>query len=61
MMETAILPLIMHKPDSERIRELCSLIEAEHDPQKFLLLVEELNNLLSATNIPPKKEKGEGR
>ncbi|HSZ64374.1 MAG TPA: hypothetical protein VK828_21425 [Terriglobales bacterium] len=46
----------MDKLDSERIRELCSLIEAEHDPQKFLLLVEELNNLLSSKNAPHKTD-----
>jgi hypothetical protein len=56
MMATAILPLIMNKADSERIRELCSRIEAEHDPQKFLLLVEELNKLLSTKHAPPKKD-----
>jgi hypothetical protein len=56
MMETAILPVIMDKANSERIRELCSRIEAEHDPQKFLLLVEELNRLLSTKHAPPKKD-----
>ncbi len=60
MMETAILPLIMNQADSERIRELCSLIEAEQDPQKFLVLVEELNNLLSAKNFSSKKSEIEG-
>jgi len=55
-METGILPLIMDKALSTRIRELCSRIEAEHDPHKFLLLVEELNNLLSAKDFPPKKD-----
>ena len=49
----------MNKIDSERIRELCSLIEHEDDPQKFLLLVEELNNLLSG-NVAPKKDEGGG-
>jgi hypothetical protein len=56
MMETGILPLIMNKAQSERIRELCSRIEAEPDPHKFLLLVEELNNLLSAKDVPPTKD-----
>jgi hypothetical protein len=60
MIGTAILPAIMNKADSERIRELCSLIQHEHDPQKFLLLVEELNNLLSEKNIVPKKDEGDG-
>jgi hypothetical protein len=47
----------MNKADSERIRELCSLIEKEHDPQKFLHLVEELNNILSKS--PPESGKEE--
>jgi hypothetical protein len=38
----------MNKADSERIHELCSLIAVEQDHQKFLRLVEELNNILSA-------------
>lgn len=50
----------MNQADSERIRELCSLIEAEQDPQKFLVLVEELNNLLSAKNFSSKKSEIEG-
>ena len=45
----------MNKADDARIRELCALIEREHDPQKFLLLVEELNNILSSRNDPAKK------
>lgn len=49
----------MNKLDSERIRELCSLIEAEHDPKKFLLLVEELNILLSGKDVLPKKREGD--
>jgi hypothetical protein len=56
MMGTAILPVIMNKAHSERIRELCSRIEAEHDPQKFLLLVEELNKLLSTKHVPPRQD-----
>jgi len=38
----------MNKDDSDRIHELCSLIAVEHDRQKFLKLVEELNRILSA-------------
>ena len=38
----------MNKDDSDRIHELCSLIAVEHDRQKFLNLVEELNLILSA-------------
>ncbi len=56
MTATAILPVIMNKADGERIRELCSRIEAEHNRQKFLLLVEELNKLLSSKHVPHKKD-----
>ncbi len=45
----------MNNAHSEQIRELCSRIQAENDPQKFLLLVEELNKLLSRKNVTPKK------
>jgi hypothetical protein len=38
----------MNQADSERVHELCSLIEKEQDRQKFLLLVTELNRILSA-------------
>jgi len=41
-------PVRMNKDDSDRIHELCSLIAVEHDRQKFLKLVEELNRILSA-------------
>jgi hypothetical protein len=41
-------PVRMNKEDSDRIHELCSLIAVEHDRQKFLNLVEELNRILSA-------------
>lgn len=37
----------MKKADSDRIHELCSLIEIEEDPEKFLILVTELNRILS--------------
>jgi hypothetical protein len=33
--------------DEERLRELCERISAEHDPDKFLLLIRELNILLA--------------
>ena len=49
----------MNKADSERIRELCSLIQHEHDPQKFLLLVEELNTLLSEKNVLSRKDEAD--
>jgi hypothetical protein len=45
----------MNKADIARIRELCSLIEREQDPQKFIVLVEELNSLLSSKNSPQKQ------
>jgi hypothetical protein len=38
----------MNKEVSDRIHELCSLIETEDDPEKFLILVAELNRILSA-------------
>jgi hypothetical protein len=38
----------MNKADSDRIHELCSLIAAEQDPQKFLNLCQELNRILCA-------------
>jgi hypothetical protein len=37
----------MNKAESDQIHELCSRIAVEHDQKKFLLLVEELNRLLS--------------
>ena len=38
----------MNKEDSERIHELCSLIEKEQDREKFLILIKELNQILNA-------------
>jgi hypothetical protein len=38
----------MKKAESDRIHELCSLIAAEEDRNKFLELVEELNRILNA-------------
>ena len=38
----------MNKAESDRIHELCSLIEKEKDRQRFLNLVKELNDILSA-------------
>jgi hypothetical protein len=37
----------MNKAESDRIHDLCSLIAVEQDRQKFLILVEELNRILS--------------
>jgi len=37
----------MEKIKSDRVRELCSLIQTERDQQKFLSLVQELNQILS--------------
>jgi len=42
----------MDKNNSDRIQQLCSLIAAENDHQKFLALVEELNRILSGRNAP---------
>lgn len=38
----------MKKAESDRVHELCSLIEKEQDQRKFLDLVKELNEILSA-------------
>lgn len=43
----------MDKAKSSRIRELCSLINIEKDPQKFLGLVLQLNHLLSEKDVIP--------
>ena len=59
----------MDKPRNDRISELCSLIEAEKDPQRILNLVQELDRLLSAEQAahpesdPPvmKKKNDEGK
>jgi hypothetical protein len=52
----------MKQDEIDRIYKLCSLIAVEHDRQKFLDLVEELNRILSAQdrhlqNRPPGGEK----
>lgn len=42
----------------QRINELCEKIQREHNPQKFAVLIEELNRLLDDANThkpgPPK-------
>ncbi len=52
LLAIVILPLqpqsSMNREDSDRIHDLCSLIEKEQDPDKFLILVTELNRILSA-------------
>ena len=37
----------MNKADSDRIHELCSLIDKEQDREKFLILVHELSQILN--------------
>lgn len=49
----------MSQKDNDRIHELCSKIAAEQDRQKFLLLVEELNRLLSAKDRQLKENEPE--
>jgi hypothetical protein len=49
----------MNKADSDRIQELCSRIAVETDRHEFLKLVEELNRLLSAQELPPKTDGSE--
>jgi hypothetical protein len=38
----------MNQAESNRIHDLCALIEKEQDREKFLNLVRELNDILSA-------------
>ena len=38
----------MNKADTDRIHELCSLIAVEKNHHKFLVLVEQLNQILAA-------------
>jgi hypothetical protein len=40
--------MMMKDADSDRIRELCSLIAVEQDHDKLLQLIEELSRLLGA-------------
>jgi hypothetical protein len=40
--------MAMNQKDSDRIHELCSLIELEQDREKFITLVTELNRILTA-------------
>lgn len=61
-MNTVILPFAdesetMNQADNDRIHELCSLIAVEQDRQKFLQLVQELNDILS--NKEKRLEKNE--
>jgi hypothetical protein len=37
----------MDKNKSDRVRDLCSLIQTEHDQQRFLKLIQELNRVLA--------------
>ena len=43
--------MAMNKKDSDRIHELCSLIELEQDREKFMTLVTELNRILTAYDV----------
>jgi len=36
----------MDKIKSDRVRDLCLLIQTEQDPQKFMALIQELNRVL---------------
>ena len=38
----------MKKAESDRVHDLCLLIAKEQDREKFLVLVQELNRILSA-------------
>jgi hypothetical protein len=52
----------MDKAQSDRIRELCSQIAKERDPQEFLGLVQQLNLILSQQSVSsigkPSESKG---
>jgi hypothetical protein len=39
---------LMNREESDRIHQLCLRIETEQDREKFLILVEELNRILTA-------------
>ena len=41
---------MMNKTESDRIRELCSMIAVEQDRRKFLELVGELNRILEVND-----------
>lgn len=49
----------MPSVEEERLRTLCERISNEHDPERFLLLIRELNILLEARgpkdSQPPKR------
>jgi hypothetical protein len=60
MASVAILPVrAMNKADSDRVHELCSLIEKEQDRQKFLALVTELNQILSTKDARLRKNESD--
>jgi hypothetical protein len=46
---------MLSKAQSDRIHELCSRISVEQDREKFLNLVKELNRLLGASDLAPRK------
>jgi hypothetical protein len=48
----------MNKAESDRVHELCSLIEKEQDQRKFLDLVKELNQILSKKEARLRKDGG---
>jgi hypothetical protein len=54
----------MNEIRSNRVRELCSLIQGEQDEHRFVKLVQELNSLLSEkdthspSDFPPSKRRG---
>jgi methylphosphotriester-DNA--protein-cysteine methyltransferase len=50
----------MNKADSDRIHELCSLIEKEQDREKFQELVRELNDILNVEKSRTKTDEAEG-
>ena len=46
----------MDKIKSDYVRDLCSLIQAEQDQQKFLKLIQELNRVLSDEDDRPQSD-----
>jgi hypothetical protein len=47
MAETSMNNTPMNESRSNRVRELCSLIQVEQNEHRFVKLIEELNRLLS--------------
>ena len=51
--ELAYSRVTMDKIKSDYVRDLCSLIQVEHNQVKFLKLLQELNRVLSEEDVQP--------